>query len=77
MMASLLVTEQELPEAKNWKSGKEYDLILRVKMLPDARTHLKFNVLSVEAPGETEKLNENDFTAQKIKRLEEKSKEYS
>ena len=88
---TLFLSEKDLPEIKSWKTGKEYDLILHVKQTnssedikhPETGKNMKkplvtarFEVLSAEAPAGTQYLNENDYTDQKLKRLQEKSQEY-
>jgi len=87
---TLFLTEKDCPEIKNMEAGQEYDFIIHAKMTsstndlkhPDTGHTLKkpivsgrFEILSIESPGEVEPLNEEDFTQQKLRRLEEKAKE--
>lgn len=87
MKPSLCLNEKDLPEVKSWKAGKEYDLILHVKMTNQSTdtdmmgkskksmSSGRFDVLSVEAPAGTKEIDESEYTDQKLKRLEEKSQE--
>jgi len=90
MKPSLFLNEKELPNIKKWQAGKEYDLIIRVKMtrlsseieslelgktLKKPTTSATFEVLSVDAPGGTKALNESDFEDNKLRRLAQKANE--
>lgn len=90
MKPSLYLTEKDLSDVKSWQVGKEYDLILHVKMTSQSEdtdnpltgkntkkpiVSGRFDVLSVDAPAGAKAIDESEYTDQKLKMLEEKSKE--
>jgi len=87
---SLYLTEKDLSEVKNWQVGKEYDLILHVKMTSQSEdtdspytgkntkkpiVSGRFDVLSTDAPAGAKAIDESEYTDKKLKVLEQKSKE--
>lgn len=85
---TLYLTENDLPAIKDWKVGKKYDLILTVKMISSTldmerekshkgKKHLmvsgRFEIIVIDTPEETNLLEDQDYTTQKLKMLEEKA----
>ena len=85
---TLYLTEKDCPKIKGMKVNQGYDFIIHANMkslsIGDEMGNSKskkplhsgrFEIVSVEAPEATQKLNEEEFDAKKIKVLEQKAKE--
>jgi hypothetical protein len=70
-MHVIFLTEKDCKEIKSMKSGNEYDFIIHAKY----QSKNKFQVMSVDCPNEGKQLNEDDFSAKNIKRLEQRANE--
>jgi len=87
---TLYLNENDCPEIKKMKAGKEYDFIVHAKMVKDSRgindemtgkkskkpiTSGVFEILDVDYPGENG-MDDMDLDHKKMLRLEERAKAY-
>lgn len=85
---SLYLTEKDLTKIKEMKVNQGYDFIIHATMksktegdeMQKSKSKKplysgRFELVSIEAPEGTKEIKEEDFTDQKLKVLEQKSKE--